>query len=300
MIPKLVKAPGLRYGILPPGIHWADLDEVAKRFAETDKRAWLFDGVVAVATALRIAGCRRMYLDGSFVTGKERPNDYDGCWDPAHVDPRQLDPVLLDFSNRRAAQKLKYRGEMFISTSTSGPGKTFLEFFQVEKLTGIPKGIVGLTLSGHENSTVMITNERQYRITKSEAERFRIALQEFNELELIKQGIDPIIIGAQRRGLEQQLLELETELAGYERLKSGTIKQHEPSRITEIGERLIEARIATGLSQKMLGERLGMREQQIQRYETKRYRTANLARVAEVAEALQLDIFAFLEPRGGK
>jgi hypothetical protein len=147
MIPAFVKARGVPYGILPPGIHRADLDEMAKRFAGTDHRAWLFEGFIAVAEALKVAGCTHIYLDGSFVTAKERPNDYDGCWDPAHVNPRLLDPVLLDFSNGRAAQKLKYRGEMFISTGLNGPSTTFLDFFQVEKLTGTLKGIVGLDLA---------------------------------------------------------------------------------------------------------------------------------------------------------
>src|SRR5262245_17707809 len=108
MIPRFVEAPGVPYGILPPGIHWASLEEVGTRFAVTPHRAWLFQGVVAVAEVLRSAGCMRMYLDGSFVTAKERPSDYDGCWEPANVNPTQLDPVLLDFSDGRAAQKLKY------------------------------------------------------------------------------------------------------------------------------------------------------------------------------------------------
>jgi hypothetical protein len=146
MIPPLVRVRGVPYGILPQGIHWADLGEVATRFAGTEHRAWLFQGVMAVAAALSAAGCLRMYLDGSFVTGKEHQNDYDGCWEPAGVNPSRLDPVLLDFSNRRAAQKMKYRGEMFISTALNNPGTTFLDFFQVEKLTGISKGIVGVNL----------------------------------------------------------------------------------------------------------------------------------------------------------
>jgi hypothetical protein len=142
----------LPYGILPPGIHWADLDEVATRFAHTPHRAWLFEGIIAVAAALRVAGCMRMYLDGSFVTGKEHPNDYDGCWDPTHVIAARLDPVLLDYSNRRAAQRSKYRGELFISNGLNGPSMTFLEFFQVEKLTGTLKGIVGVRLMEGKSS----------------------------------------------------------------------------------------------------------------------------------------------------
>jgi hypothetical protein len=150
MIPPFVSARGVPYGILPPGIHWANLEEVAVRFAHTEHRAWLHQGIVAVVAALRAAGCVKIYLDGSFVTGKEHPNDYDGCWDPLGVNAAQLDPVLLDFSNGRAAQKLKYRGEMFISTAPNGLSATFLEFFQVEKLTGGRKGIVGVSLAYEE------------------------------------------------------------------------------------------------------------------------------------------------------
>jgi hypothetical protein len=146
MIPALVEAQGVPYGILPPGIHKADLRELAERFAGNERRAWLYEGLLAVVEALRGAGCKTIYVDGSFVTGKEEPNDFDVCWDPTNVVAALLDPVLLDFSNRRAAQKLKYRGEMFISTSRTG-SETFLEFFQVEKLTGVRKGIIQIGLA---------------------------------------------------------------------------------------------------------------------------------------------------------
>ena len=143
----------------------------------------------------------------------------------------------------------------------------------------------------------MITNERQYKITKSEADRFKTALREFKEIELVKQGLDPVIISAQRSSLEQQLRELQAQISDYEKLRSGRVKRLFPSSISEIGQTLIEARIAQGLSQRLLAERLGMKEQQIQRYEQERYQTANLTRVAEIAEALQLDLVAFFEAR---
>lgn len=110
----------------------------------------LFGGFMAVTQVLRTAGCRAVYLDGSFVTEKPHPNDYDGCWDPVGVVGALLDPVLLDFSNKRAAQKAKYKGEMFISTQVNGSLGTFLEFFQIEKSSGQPKGIIGLRLSDGE------------------------------------------------------------------------------------------------------------------------------------------------------
>ena len=48
-----------------------------------------------------------MYIDGSFVTVKREPGDYDACWDIDGVNAEALDLVFLDFSGRRAAQKGK-------------------------------------------------------------------------------------------------------------------------------------------------------------------------------------------------
>lgn len=47
----------------------------------------------------------------------------------------------------------------------------------------------------------MITNERQYKITKAQIAKFSDALSRFNEIDLARQGIDPMIIGAQRASL---------------------------------------------------------------------------------------------------
>lgn len=97
----------------------------------------------------RAAGCRRSYIDGSFVTAKEAPGDFDGCWEVAGVDPDLLDPVLLNFANRRAAQKAKYGGELFPAEGSADPfGTRFLDFFQRDKDTADPKGIVGIDLGG--------------------------------------------------------------------------------------------------------------------------------------------------------
>jgi hypothetical protein len=58
-----------------------------------------------------------------------------------------LEPLLFDFSNRRAAQKAKYFGEMFPAQfGETGSGRTFLEFFQQDKDTGAAKGIVAIDL----------------------------------------------------------------------------------------------------------------------------------------------------------
>ena len=97
---------------------------------------------------LRNAGCQTTYVDGSFVTSKEVPGDFDACWEEAGVDPTILDPVLLTFENGRAAQKAKFQGELFpVSAIANADEFSFLEFFQTDKKTGRRKGIVALDLS---------------------------------------------------------------------------------------------------------------------------------------------------------
>ncbi len=61
-------------------------------------------GLKATLENLRDASCRTTYIDGSFVTSKAIPNDYDACWEEAGVDPVMLDPVLLIFDLGRATQ----------------------------------------------------------------------------------------------------------------------------------------------------------------------------------------------------
>lgn len=134
-------------GSLPPGIHQADWQEFENRFGASPYRREILVGLRRALEALRVANCELSYIDGSFVTSKELPGDYDGCWSCEGVDPEQLDPVLLDFSNGRAAQKAKYFGELFPAEFREGAsGKTWLNFFQ-EDTDGRPKGIVAIDLT---------------------------------------------------------------------------------------------------------------------------------------------------------
>ncbi len=136
-------------GNLPPGIHAATWGEFVARYGSTPHRLALLVGLKAALDALRTAGCGRAYLDGSFVTAKVTPGDFDGCWEVAGVDPDLLDPVLLIFANQRAAQKAKYGGELFPAETAADPaGTRFLDFLRRDKQTGDPKGIIAIDLGG--------------------------------------------------------------------------------------------------------------------------------------------------------
>lgn len=146
MIPDFVNIGG-PFGVLPPGIHEATLDEIRVRFATTKHRQSLFDGFKAGAEILQQAGCKIIFLDGSYVSEKVRPHDFDACWDPSGVDPNRLDPILLDFDNMRSNQRKRFRGELFFSIALADYQNCFLDFFQTDKYTGKRKGIIRLSLS---------------------------------------------------------------------------------------------------------------------------------------------------------
>jgi len=134
-------------GLLPRGMHPATLEEVLERFGGNERRNQLLTGLIEALRLLHAAGCRCVYIDGSFVTAKELPNDIDVCWDIEGVDADALDPVFFDFSDGRAAQKARFGAEFFPAQVPEGvTGRAFLDFFQVDKQTGEPKGIIKLEL----------------------------------------------------------------------------------------------------------------------------------------------------------
>ena len=133
----------------------------------------------------------------------------------------------------------------------------------------------------------MIKNERQYRVTKAQANRFSQTLDSLKQRSGEIDGVHPLIANAQEAAIRSQLEDLETELREYESLKAGKFPVDELSVIDELPTVLIKARIARGFSQKDLAERLGLQEQQIQRYEATDYASASLTRIKQVVGALE-------------
>lgn len=88
-------------------------------------------------------------MNGSFVTAKDEPDDFDACWDTDGVDLDALDPILLDLSDGRRAQKDRFGGELFPNVTESQSGLSFSDFFQNERDT-TRKGIVVIHLSKGE------------------------------------------------------------------------------------------------------------------------------------------------------
>jgi transcriptional regulator with XRE-family HTH domain len=136
----------------------------------------------------------------------------------------------------------------------------------------------------------MITNERQYKITRTQADRFRQTLAGLATDQLTPAGVHPRLIQAEREALESQLEDLDAEIAEYEHLKTANVPVISIGTFDGFAEGLIKARIAAGLSQKALAERVGLKEQQIQRYEAERYASASYQRLRAIAAAIGVRI----------
>lgn len=140
------------YPYLPPEVHFCDWQEFVERFSTNYLRQWLMDGLQLAMTQLKAAGCRTIYINGSFVTIKPNPQDFDACYDNETVDIDYLRinaPRLLNHYDR-AGQKAKYRGEIFPSEQAIGNyGINSFELFQRDRQQNV-KGIIAIDLTTFE------------------------------------------------------------------------------------------------------------------------------------------------------
>ena len=128
-------------GYLPRGVHPAPWAEIEQRFGWNRRRISLLAGCRKALTCLGKAAGQIVFLNGSFVSVQQLPNDYGGPWETAGVDVGLLDPVLLDLFSGRAAMKAKYGGELSPASMSASLGIPHLDFFQQGR-HGSPKGIV--------------------------------------------------------------------------------------------------------------------------------------------------------------
>ncbi|MGB3241152.1 MAG: hypothetical protein WBB29_22900 [Geitlerinemataceae cyanobacterium] len=137
-------------GNLPPGVHFCEWEDFLERFGTNFTRQRMIGGLELAMTQLKAAGCRTIYIDGSFVTEKTRPGDFDVCWEDNGVDLdylKSMAPTLYNFALRRAEQKSKYKGEIFPSNyPANDSGMAYIEFFQFDTKTNIRKGIIAIDL----------------------------------------------------------------------------------------------------------------------------------------------------------
>lgn len=136
----------------------------------------------------------------------------------------------------------------------------------------------------------MITNDKQYKSAKAQIELFQ---QSMNNLSLPSndfKDVHPQLIELNRTAIETQLKELINEVDEYEELKAGNVIITEIKSLDELPIALIKARIANNLTQAELADNLGLKMQQIQKYEAERYNSASLKTLIRIASNLNISI----------
>lgn len=89
-----------------------------------------------------------------------------------------------------------------------------------------------------------------------------------------------------RASYESMIRQLDEEVREYDRLKSGKLSLAPVERLDQIAPFIVKIRIAKGVSQTELAERLGVSKQVISRYEESDYQTVGVARLQEILDAI--------------
>lgn len=140
----------------------------------------------------------------------------------------------------------------------------------------------------------MIRNEKEAEITRGRlAETERALAQQRSALEAvglsvadIKRGLDPM------ECIRAQLMD---ELTQYERARR---RDFEPiMTLTGIGQLLIAARIANGLTQRDLADRLGVNETQVSRDERNDYHGITVDRAQRILDCMNETVTVRLESK---
>lgn len=144
-----------------------------------------------------------------------------------------------------------------------------------------------------------IFNQRDYRSAKSRLAQLKAALGPDAVVDDLTSGLAAEISSARRQALRSEADALERELQRYDQLQSASSASPEFA-TDDLGLLPIVARIARRLSQRELADRLGISEQQVQRYESDRYSGISLSRYTRLLELLGIAICPKLAPYWGE
>lgn len=128
----------------------------------------------------------------------------------------------------------------------------------------------------------MIYSDKQYGVSSAQLTKLQEALAAAQERASDQSWLKQAEIDA----LKSQIADIEAEISEYNLLKSGQVSFSKTYALEELPRVLVQARIASGMSQTDLAEKLSMKPQQVQRYEATDYMGASLGRLIEISRAL--------------
>jgi len=211
---------------------------------DTQWRRQLVENLGVLVRQLWQVGVTNVFVDGSFVENKDRPNDIDGYF------------------------------ECDLNRLASGELERDLNLLDPHKVWSMIRND-----AEYANSVKQLRAQTQ-RMRQQKAELSGMGLSQ----EEVKRAMDPV------RSFHQQLKE---EVESYERLKRGEFA--ELRNFGGLGQLLVALRVAQGLSQRGLAERLDVHESQVSRDERNEYHGITVERVERVLEALGAEVRTSVE-----
>lgn len=130
----------------------------------------------------------------------------------------------------------------------------------------------------------MIKGERECAVARLWVKRFESTMANIDE-RLERDGPD-WMLEARRSGLQGKTDDLRLDVAEYEALASGKVPPADAGNLEELPDALIKRRIGLGMTRRELAERMGVREEEVERYELTDYESAGYARLMEAHAAL--------------
>ena len=313
-------------GLLPPGdleMTFAQLRDSVLVYGPGDAapnwdgawRAKLVDNLEVMVEQLWQVGINEIFVDGSFAEDKDHPNDIDGYF---VVDLKQFasgkmtrapQPARsaqdLDLGSRRAPT-LPRLPQDAVAHVAPVPRRAVPALGAGERHCGPVWQRAGVSLGispvaprwqaprhRQNQEVVMIRNENEYQEAVRRLGDERARLVE-HEARLLKAGLAADEVKRALEPLQSFGLQLSEEIASYERLKRGDLGEME--NLHGLGRTLVAARIALGLSQRELAERLGVHESQVSRDERNEYHGITVDRVSRILDAMGVAMVSAFKP----
>lgn len=139
-----------------------------------------------------------------------------------------------------------------------------------------------------------VLNQRDYKSAKARLAQIQAALGQEAVFDSLKSNLSADVAPARRDALRAEAQRLQEEIGAYENLQTSQAR-HTFSADDDLGILPILGRIARCLSQREMGDLLGVSEQQIQRYESDRYAGVSLSRYKKIMEILGIDLHSRLK-----
>jgi hypothetical protein len=138
----------------------------------------------------------------------------------------------------------------------------------------------------------MIKNEKQYKITNKKLailhEKIAEMKSEGDRLSLTRQLV--------LNSLLDMSTDMENEVAEYDFLKKNKKNILKSRSLYELPSLITEYKIASGLTQKEFSKKIGMKEQQFQRYEAENFQGISFKNLLKILQAIGLDVMIMDTP----